>query len=148
MAPSPFGRNQWSATILAASIKQQLDGQNCRDYFVLMETGWIVRDQTVVCPDVAVCCDRFPERFIKAPPRLVIEVFSHSTAEKDQTSKRALYEFEKVTYYLMLNTATERFQLLRLIDRVYVEQPSDELILIPLHNTCQLELLVPRVPKN
>lgn len=144
MSPSPFGRHQWSSVSIAASIKQQLDAQSCDDCFVLMETDWIIGDRTVVRPDIAVCCGEFPERFIESAPTLIVEVLSDSTAEKDRHSKRALYESQGVQQYLILDTTAERFQVERLVDGNYVEQPNNEPLSIRLHDDCQLELRVPR----
>ena len=89
MTPSPFGRHQWLAGQIMRQFLNSLDA-NCGDCFVLMETDWIVADDIVVRPDVVIVCGAFPERHTVEPPRLIVEVLSPSTEEKDRTAKREL----------------------------------------------------------
>jgi len=144
---SPFGRHQWAATSIASAIKQQLDELDCADCYVLMETDWNINQRTVVRPDLSVCCGAFPEKFIESAPALVVEVLSESTADKDKHSKRLLYESEGVSDYLMLDLIAERFIHYQLDSGAYIEQPSDEPVLITLHPGCRVELSVPKMKK-
>jgi Uma2 family endonuclease len=144
MSPSPFGIHQWAATSFAASIKNQLDDQGCNDCYVLMELDWIVSDRTVVRPDVAVCCGKFPERFIESAPLLIIEVLSESTAEKDRTSKRELYQSLGVQHYLIHDPVTERLQGFQLVNGVLAESDADKPICCDFHDDCGVELTAPR----
>ena len=146
MSPSPFGWHQWVATSLAASIKNQLDEQHCDDCFVLMETDWIVNDRTVVRPDISVCCDSFPERFIESAPALVIEVLSESTAEKDRHSKRLLYELEHVPFYLIVDIENDRFEFHQRHGKTFGAPSRSGRIEFDLHDGCNLALGVPQRP--
>ena len=75
-----------------------------------METDWIVADDTVVRPDVVIVCGEFPERHIMAPPRLIVEILSPTTEEKDRTAKRDLYAFQAVEYYLIVDPMVKRIE--------------------------------------
>jgi Uma2 family endonuclease len=100
MSPSPFGRHQWVAGEISYQLKHSLR-KGCRDCFVLMETDWIVAEDTVVRPDIVIVCGAFPERHIVKPPRLIVEVLSPSTEEKDRTAKLDLYASLGVEFYLL-----------------------------------------------
>jgi len=144
MSPSPFGIHQWAVTTIAASILSQLDDQGCNDCYVLVELDWIVNDQTVVRPDVAVCCGKFPERFIESAPSLIIEVLSQSTAEKDRTSKRELYQSLGVKHYRIHDPETESLQAFRLVEGVFVAVDAGKPIRCDFHNDCVVQLTAPR----
>jgi Uma2 family endonuclease len=109
MTPSPFGRHQWVAGEISYQFNKSLRNE-CDDCFVLMETDWIVADDTVVRPDVAIVCGSFPERHIVEPPRLVVEVLSPSTEEKDRTAKRDLYASQSVEFYLIVDPIGKRIE--------------------------------------
>ena len=109
MTPSPFGRHQWIAGEISYQFKNSLR-KECQDCFVLMETDWIVADDTVVRPDVVIVCGEFPERHIMAPPRLIVEILSPSTEEKDRTAKRDLYASQEVEYYLIVDPMAKRIE--------------------------------------
>lgn len=70
---------------------------------MLMETDWIVSEDTVVRPDIVIVCGPFPERHIVEPPRLIVEVLSPSTEEKDRTAKLDLYTSQAVEFYLSIS---------------------------------------------
>ena len=101
MSPSPFGRHQWVAGQIVRQFMNSLDA-TCKDCFVLMETDWIVSEDTVVRPDIVIVCGPFPERHIVQPPRLIVEVLSPSTEEKDRTAKLNLYASQAVEFYLLV----------------------------------------------
>lgn len=60
---------------------------------------------TVVQPDVAVICgeDKIIEEGIRGAPDFVIEILSPSTAWRDQTQKRDLYEKHGVREFWIVN---------------------------------------------
>ncbi len=100
MSPSPFARHQWVVGENCSQFLNSLEA-HCNRCFVLMETDWIVNDDTVVCPDIVIVCGTFPERFITEPPRLIVEVLSPSTEDKDRTAKWDLYASLGVEFYLL-----------------------------------------------
>lgn len=126
MSPSPTTKHQLAAgnllTILKAAIRENSDC-HC---FVLYETDWHVNKNTVVRPDISVLCDGLPEPFIDYPPALITEVLSPSTADKDRTAKRQLYEQQRVTLYLLIDPDSESVELLNLTESGYTPQPLDD----------------------
>ncbi len=108
MTPSPFGPHQVVTTRLARLIGNQLEASQspCE---VIQEIDWIVRDDTVVRPDIVVVCGGIPEKHVTSTPALVVEVLSQSTADKDRTAKRRLYEEQNVPHYMIVDP--ERMQI-------------------------------------
>ncbi|MEE9356559.1 MAG: Uma2 family endonuclease [Methylococcaceae bacterium] len=77
-----------------ALIKSHLRGSGCRTYFADMKVR-IGKDEAFFYPDVMVCCDptdQLPEQnYVKNSPKLIIEVLSPSTENKDRGKKFILY---------------------------------------------------------
>jgi Uma2 family endonuclease len=82
---------------------------------------WVIDDENVVQPDVAVFCEDYEDKkfFTKTPP-LIVEVLSLSTALKDVTTKFSLYEKKGVKYYVIINPKTEELEIFELKDKKYV----------------------------
>ena len=59
MTPSPFGRHGELLARMAAVLCNAIDAAGC-NATVLAEVDWIVNDQTVVRPDLAVICGAAP----------------------------------------------------------------------------------------
>ncbi|QDV47863.1 hypothetical protein Enr13x_77750 [Stieleria neptunia] len=112
MSPSPFGVHQLVLFNLAAELRTQLLAQDC-DAVVLGVIDWIVSRDTVVRPDVVVLCGGVPEKHIETTPGFVAEVLSASTAERDRTFKRDLYEEQGVPVYAILDPTLKTVQIYR-----------------------------------
>ena len=141
MSPSPFGRHQWIAGQINRQFLNALEA-DCNDCFVLMETDWIVSEDTVVRPDVSIVCGDFPERYILLPPRLIVEVLSPSTEEKDRTAKRELYASQSVAFYLLVDPVGKNVQALRLEDTTgcYIDMPYADTLDFELNGDCTARL--------
>lgn len=141
MTPSPFGRHQWIAGQIVRQFSNSLDA-NCDDCFVLIETDWIVSEDTVVRPDIAIVCGPFPERHIVEPPRLIVEVLSPSTEEKDRTAKLELYAAQSVEFYLLVDPigkCIEAFERVATTGK-YVAMPATDMLAFGLGSNCVARL--------
>lgn len=112
MSPSPFGAHQLLLFNLAAELRTQILKQTC-EAVVLGEIDWIVSRETVVRPDVVVICGEAPEKHIELTPHFVAEVLSASTAERDRSFKRDLYDEQGVPIYAILDPELKTVQLYR-----------------------------------
>ncbi len=78
----------------ALLLKPQLRGAGCSTYVADMKVR-IADDEAFLYPDVMVTCDpddQLPEQnYIKNSPKLIIEVLSPSTENKDRGKKFILY---------------------------------------------------------
>jgi Uma2 family endonuclease len=141
MTPSPFGRHQWIAGEITYQLKSSLRS-HCYDCFVLMETDWIISDDTVVRPDVAVVCGSFPERHIVDAPRLIVEVLSPSTESKDRDAKMKLYASQGVEFYLIVDPVKKKIDV-SVRDAstgLYCPRTENDPLTFHLHTDCVAQL--------
>ena len=94
VTPNPLGRHQYLSMKLARIFDEMLEEYECEPY---PELDWIIDENTVVRPDIVVYCEEI-ETCPKTTPKIVIEVISESTAEKDEKSNLN-YRREKVKIY-------------------------------------------------
>jgi len=101
MAPSPVGEHQYILTRISYNLNKQLEELNCTKCFVLVETDYIVSDDTVLKPDVSLICGKIP-KFIKTPPVAIFEVISPSTKIRDEITKKTIYNQTGVKNYFLV----------------------------------------------
>lgn len=111
MSPSPLAPHERAVARLVFQIEGALLSQGCR-CATYAGLDWIVSDDTVVRPDVMVVCGDQPGRHLERPPSLAIEVLSESTAEKDRTAKRTLYESAGIGHYLLVDPVAKTIEWL------------------------------------
>lgn len=104
MSPSPTFRDQQVSGEIHARIRAAL--RSCPTCTAVYETDWIVAEDTVVRPDLAVYCDPVDADYPRLPPRLVVEILSPTTRTKDKGLKRALYGKQGVRHYLLVDPDT------------------------------------------
>lgn len=142
MSPSPFGPHERAVSKIVAQLDTSISTSNCA-CAVYAGLDWIVQNDTVVRPDVMLVCGEQPERHLERPPALVVEVLSPSSAEKDLTAKRQLYEQQQVEHYLLIDVAKQTISWLALRNGSYVEMPEQspqQTLQIALANGCVVML--------
>jgi len=115
MAPSPLGKHQYLAMKLSRVLDEALEECECDPY---PELDWIIDENTVVRPDIAIYCEEI-ENYPKTNPKIIIEIISESTAEKDEKIKFKLYEREKVEYYVLVYPDFEKVKIYKLDNKEY-----------------------------
>jgi len=100
MAPAPIRRHQGIASAIISTLYTQLD--TCPQCEVLGEIDYKVDDYTTLKPDIALTCGETHERYLTKAPEIVVEIISKSTARRDEVHKFAIYEKEKVHYYMLV----------------------------------------------
>ncbi|BCX80664.1 hypothetical protein MIT9_P0238 [Methylomarinovum caldicuralii] len=120
MAPGPTARHQRLSLKIARQLDEQLE--RCDDCQVLFETDWIVRDDTVVRPDVMVICGGIEGDWPTRTPRLIFEVVSPSTALRDEKLKFELYQDEGVAHYVLVYPDLRTAKVWRLRDGRFVKR--------------------------
>lgn len=89
--PSPFGRHQKLVTRIAQRLLNAFEQNNGSDCEVVVELDWVIENDLVVRPDLAVCCGQDIDEFIRSTPQVMVEVLSQSTESKDRTAKFEWY---------------------------------------------------------
>ncbi|MEA3491952.1 MAG: Uma2 family endonuclease [Campylobacterota bacterium] len=101
MAPAPMKIHQMIASELFFCLKQEVD-DGCLDCEVLYEMDWKISNSTTVRPDIVLTCNDNGDRYLIRAPKIIIEILSPSTAQKDETVKFDIYEEESVQYYILV----------------------------------------------
>lgn len=143
MSPSPAAKHQLVGGNLLSLLKTVIAKNDACQCLVVYETDWQIGDSTVVRPDIAVLCHGLPEAFIDYPPSLVVEILSPSTADKDRTAKRQLYEKQGVAIYLMVDPEKKSLEGLQLKDDKYQPIPVvDGVITVEWSDDCSAAISV------
>ncbi len=109
MSPAPRVPHQRLSLSLSSALNAFLEGKDCEPFYapvdVFLPKGDPDSSDTVVQPDVFVVCDpdKVQDDGIHGAPDLVVEVLSDSTAYKDLTVKKELYERSGVQEYWLVN---------------------------------------------
>ena len=106
MSPSPgYGHFMVNGNLYTI-IKQGLKGSICRVSIENMDFQYHpdVNDD-YVCPDIMVMCDRKHIRggAYSGVPKFIAETLSHSTAKRDKTEKKDIYEKAGVEEYWIVS---------------------------------------------
>ena len=118
MSPSPIAKHQIAGGDLYAIFKGALKDQ-CKECLACPPLDWLVKDDTVLQPDLLIVCQNIPQKYIDFPPVLVAEILSPSTALIDRNEKYDIYESQKVKYYLILDVNKERIEIYELSEGRY-----------------------------
>ena len=141
MSPAPRRRHQRIIGKIFAQLEAYFEGKECQAYLspidvFLSEAGDELDDtDTVVQPDLLVVCDpsKLVDEGIKGAPDLILEIASPSTAMRDQTEKRDLYERHGVREYWVINPET----LEVLVYRLATEGAYGLPIVVDLRKPCE-----------
>jgi len=115
MAPSPYGKHQKIMSRLIHVFSQELEDCDCDVY---PELDLIIDEKNVVRPDLALYCEEV-EKYSKTMPKLVVEIISKSSSEKDEDIKFKLYEKEGILYYIIVYPDFEKVRVFKLVDEIY-----------------------------
>ena len=119
MVPSPLKTHQNIAYEIAFRVREQLENKECKACEVLGEFDYKLSNDTVLKPDVVFTCNETNERYLTKTPQIIFEVISSTTAKRDEIYKYALYEAEKVPYYVLVYPDDLKAKIYRLKDGKY-----------------------------
>ena len=115
MTPSPYGKHQKLMINLGRLFSELLDECECEIY---PELDWIIDEENVVRPDLAIYCEDV-EEYPKTTPKLIIEIVSKYSANKDEEIKFELYEKEGVKYYILAYPDFKKVRVFKLFEDRY-----------------------------
>jgi len=137
MSPAPMPKHQKISNKIAWQLENIL--QKCRVCQALLPVDWKISDSTVVQPDnLVVCNEPLDQSYITKAPKIIFEILSRSTMQKDLKLKYNLYEKEGVEYYVIVDPEEQSAKVYKLIDGKYTKHGDahNETIPFPL-NECQ-----------
>jgi len=103
MSPSPSSEHSRISGEMIFRLKTALNESGCPNCEVYPELDWVVDEQTVVRPVIAVACGKVGSQALDAAPALIIEILSPSTRDLDLNQRRELYAREGVRHYLVVD---------------------------------------------
>lgn len=113
ISPAPRLKHQRLVMHLATQLSVQLAGHRCEPFIAPVDVFPFPdaaddRADTVVQPDLMIVCDesKCRDEGIFGAPDWILEVLSASTAWKDQTEKKQIYEESGVVEYWIVNPDT------------------------------------------
>lgn len=114
MSPAPRRRHQELLGNLYKQISRYLEGKPCQVYLAPLDVFLVEGDESledcdlVLQPDLMVVCDqnKLIDEGIRGSPDFIIEILSHTTAMRDQSEKKVLYESRGVREYWVANPET------------------------------------------
>ena len=120
MSPAPYPKHQKVVFRVSKELDKNLECNEdiCEIYFAPVD--WKIDNTTVVQPDVALFCEETENQFFSKTPPLVVEVLSKSTAVKDVTVKKSLYEKVGVLYYVIIEPNTKMADIYLLVNGKYM----------------------------
>jgi Uma2 family endonuclease len=132
MSPAPRVPHQGLVGSLFFEVFSFLQKKKCRTFVapvdVFLPKGDPKSSDTVVQPDVFVVCDpdKIKDDGIHGAPDFIVEVLSDSTAYKDMTAKKELYERSGVREYWIVNPGSGSVFTYVLLDGRY--GPTTEIL--------------------
>ena len=117
MAPSPISIHQ----IISGKFYKELEEiiEECENCFVMIEEDYIVDEDTILKPDIALVCNEDIYSFIKNTPKLIVEVISPSTIKRDEKIKFEIYEKEGVEWFFLVYPNILKVKAYKLINGKY-----------------------------
>lgn len=145
MTPSPFGRHASINGRIVTAFNNAIDSAGC-DATALVEIDWIVARDTVLRPDLTIVCGGAPEKHVEETPALVVEILSAATRERDETFKKAVYQQNGVSWYLIADPENNSLQPLKLNPSgVYEPVSFSETLAVDICDGCALSVKVDRL---
>ncbi len=138
---SPSLTHQRVLVILSMLLQLQLEEkEECKDCVVTIDTDYIVSEDTVFRPDLAIVCSNKDEKITKTP-ELIIEVVSPSSRKMDEDIKPIYYSKEGVKYYLLVYPQEEKMVLKLLTENgKYKDLTLDKEFTFKLNEKCKVKL--------
>ncbi len=123
MSPMPTPMHQLISANIARLLAEELE--ECEKCVALISIDWVISEDTVLEPDNLIVCsedlerDLFSQKILLFPPKVVFEILSPSTQEKDRISKFRIYEEQGVRYYVIVDPDTKDIEVYRLKEGKY-----------------------------
>jgi Uma2 family endonuclease len=136
MSPAPVPVHQRVSAKLITQLTIALQKADCQHCHVYNFIDYLVKDDTILQPDVLIVCGDITKKYLDFPPALVVEILSPSTALKDRHTKYELYQQQGVLYYLIVDADKQLIEVYRLVNGEYGLQPSTTTPEITLNTDC------------
>jgi Uma2 family endonuclease len=126
MSPAPNPKHQKISARFFTVFGNALNASGCKECELYNFIDFVTEEDTVVQPDALIVCKEIEKKYLDFPPALVLEILSPSTAMKDRNNKFYIYQSQKIPYYLIVDTDTNKVDIYHLnADNKYELQSYD-----------------------
>jgi Uma2 family endonuclease len=126
MSPMPNPRHQHISTYLGKLMIDAIQESKCKKCKVYQPIDYLVKDDTVINPDLLIVCKPIKGQYLDFAPNLVVEIISPSTALKDRNTKYDLYQNEGVKYYIIVDPKDNTYEVYQLVNGVFERMYTNE----------------------
>ncbi len=124
MSPLPVPKHQRIAAELSAEFVFQL--KKCRKCRVYQPLDYLVKEDTVLQPDMLIVCKEINEKYLDFAPELVVEILSPSTSLKDRHNKFPIYESQGIPYFIIVSPEPEEVEIYEIENNSYKLRRKDK----------------------
>ena len=119
MSPRPATNHNIVAGNIYYLFRTFLHGKKCMAFSDGMDVH--LDDDNCVIPDAMIVCDRsiIKQDGVYGAPDLIVEILSQSTAKRDKSGKKDLYEKHGIKEYWIVDTASRSIEVYLLKDGQY-----------------------------
>ncbi len=111
MSPAPSPKHQWVSSNIMGEFRESIKTGKCKNCKVYNFMDFVIKDDTILQPDVLIVCQPIKKKFLDFAPELVVEILSPATAIKDRNTKFYYYQQQKVKYYLIVDAEKETIDI-------------------------------------
>jgi Uma2 family endonuclease len=126
MSPMPNPRHQEISAALTEIMRVAIRESGCKKCRVYQPIDYLVKDDTVLNPDLLIVCQPIKGQYLDFTPSLIVEILSPSTALKDRNTKYDLYENEGVKYYIIVDPKDNTYEVYQLVNGMYERMYTNE----------------------
>lgn len=117
MSPLPEPKHQKIAGNLFTEFRLPLKA--CNSCVVYQPIDYLVKDDTILQPDMLVVCGEITRKYLDFSPALVTEILSPATALKDRHTKYDIYQKQGIQYYIIISPEQEEVEIYELENGIY-----------------------------
>lgn len=137
-SPTPVPGHQRVASEIRTEIVLALRKSGCKKCKAYDPVDYVIKEDTVLVPDILVVCGEIKKKYLDFPPRLVIEILSPSTALRDRNTKYQLYEQQGIKYYLLVDIDAKKVEVYELDKEEYFLRDEHDSRVFELEDDCNI----------
>jgi Uma2 family endonuclease len=117
MSPLPVPKHQRIASALLSEFFVAL--KKCKRCTVYQPVDYIVKEDTIIQPDMLVVYKPINKNYLDFPSSLVVEILSPSTGLKDRHTKFEIYQSQNIPYFIIISPDKEEAEIYKIEDGNY-----------------------------
>lgn len=138
MTPMPAPRHQRISNKLGSILDNAVENNSC-DCTIYQPIDLLIKENTIVHPDLLIVCKPITKQYLDFPPTLVVEILSPSTRQKDLITKFDLYQHFGIKYYLIVDPESDQITIYQLDTNGKYKEVSDTKPVFELPDGCTIQ---------